>query len=276
MIRSNLKRIMSVLVIGLFVAMHPAKANSDTAQALENIYQMQSVAYSVLGHYYMFSGLQGDSRYSRKIDVDIKSFENNVGSLTSAGNTVADAALLAKSLAVWQDYKELINTNRSDFLTVGYANARLTGNLPIKLSELNDNLEALYNKTIADTKFKVSKETQTTRKMGLIIKSVVAEYIARSTTNGIIAAFSFNEGGMENQAKIFDKLLENLKKEGESDSRIYKLVDQIVVKWSFISKSVANYNENTVPFIVSTNGDRITKSLNEIGDHFEAKMQAKK
>ena len=276
MIKANLKRILSVLTIGLFVAMHPAKANSDTAQALENIYQMQTVAYSALGNYYMFSGLQGDSRYSRKLDNDIKHFEDNVGSLTSAGNTVADTATLAKSLAIWQDYKGLIETNRNDFLTVGYANARLTGDLAIKVSELTDSLQTLYNKTIEDTKFKVSKETANTRQMGLIIKSVVAEYIARSTTNGIIASFSFNEGGMENQAKIFDQLLSSLKKAGESDNRIYKLTDQIDVKWSFIAKSVANYNENTVPFIVSTNGERITKSLKEIGDHFDSKMQAKK
>ncbi len=137
-----------------------------------------------------------------------------MGSLTSAGNTVADTATLAKSLAIWQDYKGLIETNRTDFLTVGYANARLTGDLTIKVSELTDSLQTLYNKTIEDTKFKVSKETANTREMGLIIKSVVAEYIARSTTNGIIAAFSFNEGGMENQARVFDKLLSNLKEGG--------------------------------------------------------------
>ena len=72
MIISNLKRIVGGLTLGLFIAMHPAKANSDTSDALRSVYQMQTIAFSVLGDYYMFSGLEGDSRYSREMDADIK------------------------------------------------------------------------------------------------------------------------------------------------------------------------------------------------------------
>jgi hypothetical protein len=276
MIKTNLKRLFSGLLLGLCMIMHTSAANSDTSEALESLYQMQALALGALGNYYMFSGLEGDTRYSRKMDKDIKHFEENIGTLTSAGNTVADTESLAKSLAIWQEYKTLLETNRTDILTAGFANARLAGELPIKVSELNNSLKNLYDKTIKDTRYKLSSETAKTRKMGLIIKSIVAEYLSRSTSNVVISSITINEGGIEAQAKIFDKLLTSLHKASESDSRIYKLTDKIAVKWSFISKSVANYNENTVPFIISTNGDRITKSLKEIGDHFETSMQAKK
>ena len=167
-------------------------------------------------------------------------------------------------------------TNRSDFLSVGYANARLTSDLSVKATEVKDSLQNLYDQTIKDTQFRISAQTAKTRKMGLIIKSIVSEYIARSTSNSVTTSYSFNEGGMKNQAKIFNQLLNELKKESVSDKRIYKMTDQIDVKWSFISKSVTNYNENSVPFIVSTNGDRITKSLKTIGEHYSQKIQAKK
>jgi hypothetical protein len=276
MIKINLKRLFHGLVVGMCIFMHSAVANSDTSDTLDSVYKMQSSAISAIGNYYMFSGLQGDSRYSRKIDSDIKEFEDNLGLLTSTDSNIIDTELLAKSLVFWQQYRELLEINQSDFLKDGYANARLVNNLGNKSTELTGSLQSLYDKIVKDTGFKVSKQTVKTRKMGLIIKSIVSEYIARSTSNAIILAFSFNEGGMKKQAAIFDKLLTDLKAESKSDNRIYKLTDQIAVKWSFISKSVANYNENTVPFIVSTNGDRITKNLITIGDHYSQKMQANK
>jgi hypothetical protein len=276
MIKINLKRLLSVLVLGMCIVMHAATANSDTSEALENLYLMQSSAMGAIGNYYMFSGLQGDSRYGRKIDANIEQFEDSVGVLTSSRNTVVDAEALANSLVIWQQFKDLLQINRSDFLTVGYANGRLTGDLSTKATEVKENLQNLYDQTVKDTNFRVSAQTAKTRKMGLIIKSIVSEYIARSTSNSVTSSFSFNEGGMGNQAKIFDQLLNQLKNESISDKRIYKLTDQIDVKWSFISKSVANYNENSVPFIVSSNGDRITKSLNTIGKHYSRKFQANK
>lgn len=276
MIKINLKRLLNVFVFGMCVVMHAATANSDTSDALENLYIMQSSTMSAIGNYYMFSGLQGDSRYSRRIDANIKQFEDSLGTLTSPNNAVVNSEALASSLDIWQQYKDLLETNRSDFLSVGYANARLTSDLSVKATEVKDSLQNLYDQTIKDTQFRISAQTAKTRKMGLIIKSIVSEYIARSTSNSVTTSYSFNEGGMKNQAKIFNQLLNELKKESVSDKRIYKMTDQIDVKWSFISKSVTNYNENSVPFIVSTNGDRITKSLKTIGEHYSQKIQAKK
>jgi hypothetical protein len=276
MIKINLKRLFHGLVIGMCMIMHSAAANSDASDTLESVYKMQSSALSAIGNFYMFSGLQGDSNYSRKIDSDIKEFEDNVGLLTSTDSKIIDTKLLAKSLVIWQKYRELIEINQSDFLKDGYANARLVDNLGNISTELAGSLQTLYDKIIKDTGFQISKQTVKTRKMGLIIKSIVTEYIARSTSNAIILSYSFNEGGMKKQAAIFDRLLSDLKAESESDEQIYKLTDQIAVKWSFIAKSVANYNENTVPFIVSTNGNRITKNLKIIGDHYRQKIKANK
>lgn len=48
------------------------------------------------------------------------------------------------------------------------------------------------------------------------------------------------------------------------------------MKWEFIAKSIANYNENAVPFIVSSYGDRITHDLESINEHYTQNLQAKK
>ena len=274
---ASLKRILSGLTLGLLIAMHPATANSDTSETLESVFKMQTITYGVLGDYYMFSGLEGDSRYSREMDADIKKFEALVGELTKSGNPTAELDNLGKALTQWQEFKKLVETNRVDFLTQGYANARLVGDLGNKAVELNNSLQSVYDGLLDKTKFKLSKQTISTRKMALIISTITAEYAARSTSSLVqITANTINEGGMDAQAKVFNGLLKDLKAASKPEKRIYKLTDQIGVKWSFIEKSVANYNENTVPFIVNTYGDRIIQNLDSVGAHFSTKMQAKK
>lgn len=277
MIKTSLKRIFSSLTLGLLLAINPVTANSDTSDALESVYQMQTIAYSVLGDYYMFSGLEGDTRYSREMDGDIKRFEDHIAKLTSPSNPSANLESLGKALALWQEYKTLIETNRNDFLTQGYANARLVGELGQKVNELNDSLIVVYNHLVEANKYKVSEQLSNTRSMGLIIQTITAEYAARTTSSlGQVANIDINKGGMEGQTKKFDALLTKLKAGTKSDKRVYKMADQISVKWEFIAKSVSNYNENAVPFIVNTYGDRITQNLQNIGNHYATQRQAKK
>jgi len=80
---------------------------------------------------------------------------------------------------------------------------------------------------------------------------------------------------MDKQGQIFADLLAKLK-DGATERRIYKLVDQVGVKWEFIAKSIANYNENAVPFVVSSYGDRIANDLETIEQYYVKSLQAKK
>ena len=138
-------------------------------------------------------------------------------------------------------------------------------------------MKAVYDGILVDSKISISELTQDTRNMGLIISTITAEYAARSTSSlGQVMVININEGGMDGQAKIFDTLLGKLKTASQSEKRVFKIMDQIGVKWEFIAKSVANYNENAVPFIVNTYGDRITKNLETVGQHFSSSVHAKK
>ncbi len=76
-------------------------------------------------------------------------------------------------------------------------------------------------------------------------------------------SIDINEGGMDQQVEVFSELLKKLKKAPQDDPQIYK--------WIFIAKSVANYNENAVPFIVNSYGNRISKNLQSIGKHYAKK-----
>ena len=277
MIKIALKKVCSALALCLLIAANPATADADTNNTLKRLYEMRSLTFAILSDYYMFSGLQGDSRYNREIESNVKQFEDRLTKITDATAPTAKLETLAAAISGWQNYKRLLETNRADFLTQGYANARLVSELSNETIALNKSLGKVYTSLIDKSGIKLSSLTEQTRNMGLIIQTLTAEYAARSTSSlGQVSVVSINEGGMDKQGEGFSSLLQELKAATEKEKRIYKLVDQVEVKWEFIAKSIANYNENAVPFIVSSYGDRITHDLATIEEYYTKNLQAKK
>lgn len=276
MIKIALKKAFAALSLSLLLSANPATADANTTEALKDIYEMRVLTFAILSDYYMFSGLEGDSRYNREIESNVKQFEHKLSKITDTTSPTAQLSSMANAITAWSKYKDLLDINRADFLTQGYANARLVSDLSDNAQSLSDSLNIVYTVLIDENNIKLSDFTQYTRDMGLIIQTVTAEYAARSTSSlGQVNVININEGGMDKQGKLFAEKLAKLK-DGATERRIYKLVDQVGVKWEFIAKSIANYNENAVPFIVSSYGDRITKDLESIEDYYVKSLQAKK
>lgn len=258
--------VVSSLLLTLLMTIN-SHASNDT---LKNVYEMRTITFGILGDFYMFSGLEGDSRYNREIEAGIKRFEGHLGLITQDGAPTAKLDTLANTIQHWQTYKELLNDNRNDFLTQGYSNARMVDKLTKKATDLNNSLGQMYDALVASKAGSVSKLTQDTRNMGLIIQTITAEYAARSTSSlGQVMVIDINEGGMDQQGKIFQGFLDQLKEAAKDNKKLHRVMDQVGIKWVFIAKSIANYNENAVPFIVNSYGDRITQNLETVGNHFQ-------
>lgn len=258
--------VVSSLLLTLLMTIN-SHASNDT---LKNVYEMRTITFGILGDFYMFSGLEGDSRYNREIKAGIKRFEGHLGLITQDGAPTAKLDTLANTIQHWQTYKELLNDNRNDFLTQGYSNARMVDKLTKKATDLNNSLGQMYDALVASKAGSVSKLTQDTRNMGLIIQTITAEYAARSTSSlGQVMVIDINEGGMDQQGKIFQGFLAQLKEAAKDNKKLHRVMDQVGIKWVFIAKSIANYNENAVPFIVNSYGDRITQNLETVGNHFQ-------
>ena len=259
-------------MLGLFISINPATAGTQTNDNLKSIYEMRTITYAILGDYYMFSGLEGDSRYSRQMHAGVKRFEERLNEISAASAPSSALAELTTITREWQSYKDLLATNQSDFLQQGYANGRLVDDFGKNAVSLEASLEKLYSQVSDNAERPLSQWTQYTRDMGLIIRTLTTEYAARTTSSlGQVMSIDINEGGMDQQVEVFSELLKKLKKAPQDDPQIYKLMDQVGVKWIFIAKSVANYNENAVPFIVNSYGNRISKNLQSIGKHYAKK-----
>lgn len=47
----------------------------------------------------------------------------------------------------------------------------------------------------------------------------------------------------------------------------------MAIKWHYIEKSLRNYNQNSVPFLVNKNADRIIDGLEKVAALYAARSQ---
>lgn len=277
MIKTNLTHWSRTLLLSMLLLPFAIASHADDFESLKRIHEMRLLTFGVLGDYYMFSGLEGDTRYNREVESGVKRFEAHLGELTADGNPAAKMASLTKVISSWQAFRKLLDTNRADFLVRGYADARLVSDLGKTGLALGDQLDLAYDEFKGTANIPVTEYTQHTREMGLIIQKVTAQYAAHTTSNlGQVALIELTKDGMSAQSERFTALLEQLQKVPAQEKRILKMLDQVAVKWEFIAKSLKNSNENAVPFIVSTYGDRIAQNLETIGDHYATMATAAK
>ena len=71
------------------------------------------------------------------------------------------------------------------------------------------------------------------------------------------------ERSLEQMADAFRTDLVSLKAQvnPSSSKRILRAIDS---KWNFMERSIKNYNENTVPFLVTSYSERIIVNLEEL------------
>ena len=277
MIKTNLTHWSRTLLLSMLLLPFAIASHADDFESLKRIHEMRLLTFGVLGDYYMFSGLEGDTRYNREVESGVKRFEAHLGELTADGNPAAKMASLTKVISSWQAFRKLLDTNRADFLVRGYADARLVSDLGKTGVALGDQLDLAYDEFKGTANIPVTEYTPHTREMGLIIQKVTAQYAAHTTSNlGQVALIELTKDGMGAQSERFTALLEQLQKVPAQEKRILKMLDQVAVKWEFIAKSLKNSNENAVPFIVSTYGDRIAQNLETIGDHYATMATAAK
>ncbi len=97
----------------------------------------------------------------------------------------------------------------------------------------------------------------------MTMEEITSQYAARGTSNlGQVFIGSY-ERTLEQMAEAFRNDLVSLKTQANKDNskRLLRAIDS---KWNFMERSIKNYNENTVPFLVTSYSERIIVNLEEL------------
>jgi hypothetical protein len=257
----TLKIFKGLLLITL--SLFAAQVFATPQQLLSNVHKLRLLSTESLTNFYMYSGLDADSKYGKKILNNLSSFNKTFEKTQQlpAADGIKDS--MTNINDSWQRFEELIRVNYKDMESQGFPNVRLVDEMGKVNATLLKSLTKAYEDAKVSTGITPPAAVETARTLAMTMEEITSQYAARGTSNlGQVFMGSY-ERTLEQMADAFRTDLVSLKAQVNptSSQRLLRAIDS---KWNFMERSIKNYNENTVPFLVTSYSERIIVNLEEL------------
>lgn len=245
--------------------------SNGTADTLLKIHQLRLAAQRSLGDLYMYNGMEGDQRYAQLIEKSTQDGDNLIKQINSMPGE-GSKALAGKLTQQWNSYESELKSLANTLKTQGFTDLQPMADLATQNQQFLDLSRELYGKIQQESASSVPPLTQLSRDQSILMQSISVDYAARSASVG--GSFIGNGGdnvGIDEQANQFASGLSKLEQAPQNTPEIRQTLTAINTKWRYIEKSLKNYNEKTVPFLVTKNADRIIEELETVSAQYAEK-----
>ena len=238
---------------------------TDAADNLLKLHQLRLAAQKSLGDFYMYNGMEGDQRYARMIDTSLQNGQALLGGLTQMPGD-GSKALLAQLDQHWSSYQSELKVLANTLKTQGFTELQPVADLATHNQQLLALSAELYNKIQQESGSNVGALTQTSRDQSLLMQSIAVDYASRSASVGgsFIGSGGENDKSIDVLANDFEQTLNKLEQAPQNTAETRQSLGAIKTKWRYIEKSLKNYNEKSVPFLVNKYSDRIIEGLESL------------
>ncbi|BAN47841.1 hypothetical protein [Metapseudomonas resinovorans] len=262
-------RLLAILLGTLLTLPAFATAQPTSADSLLKLHQMRLAAQRSLGDFYMFNGMEGDQRYARQIDESTQKADARLKELGEMPGE-ASKALRAQLAQEWQSYNNELGGLVSALRQKGFTDLQPVADLTERNKRLMDLANELYTKIQQEGRAQVPPLTQRSRDQSLLMQTIAVDYASRSASVG--GSFMGGNGGkaIDELAGEFANQLAGLEKAPQNSPEIRQTLDGISTKWRYIEKSLKNYNENSVPFLINKYSDSIIDGLENVSAQYLA------
>lgn len=255
-----LRSLLPALILLAVTLVSHAQA-ADNAALLSTLRQEQAAVYGTVREFHMQTLLSGDPTRTATLKAAVEKSRKAYAALPgNTGNAALDTALKS-ARAAWVTYSRLVLANR--VVEDGYTDDNLIGDLYVAADALNDALAAAIKAVPAGKQRALADRAHAA---DLLMQRTVASYLKRgaqmSPDVGSEDPFDVGEA-----TKQIDKEIQALARALPKSAAMHSVRS----KWGFISKSLANYNEKTVPFIVDRYAAQINEGLLQVVAELDAK-----
>lgn len=244
---------------------------ASSADSLLKLHHLRLAAQKSLGDFYMYNGMEGDQRYARMIDTSLQNGQTLLGGLTQMPGD-GSKALLAQLDQHWSSYQSELKVLANTLKTQGFTELQPVADLATHNQQLLALSAELYNKIQQESGSHVGALTQTSREQSLLMQSIAVDYASRSASVGgsFIGSGGENDKSIDVLANDFEQTLNKLEQAPENTAETHQSLGAIKTKWRYIEKSLKNYNEKSVPFLVNKYSDRIIEGLESLSGLYAA------
>ncbi|MDH1261561.1 MULTISPECIES: hypothetical protein [unclassified Pseudomonas] len=255
----------ALLAVTFSITSHAA----DSASNLLNLHQLRLAAQKSLGDFYMYNGMEGDQRYARMINEAVASADGHLAAISDLPGD-GSRALRSQLDQHWKGYQidltNLINALKNQ----GYTDLQPVADLAARNQQLIALSQELYSKIQQEGSYNVPAMTQQSRDQSVLMQTIAVDYASRSASVGATFMGGGENRPIEELVGEFATRLDTLEKAPQNTDQIKQTLSSVSTKWRYIEKSLLNYNENTVPFLINKYSDSIIEGLEEASAQYSA------
>jgi hypothetical protein len=248
-------------------------ADTEAPSELLQLHQLRLTAQKSLGDFYMINAMEGDLRYARQIKEALNSGDTLLQQIKNMPGE-GSKALLAQLQQQWSDYESELDALTETYKSQGYTDLQPVADLATRSQQLQTLSAELYAKIQQESGRNVPALTQLSREQSSLMQQISTDYSSRSAAVG--GTFI---GGSDKSSKSIDELsnefanrLNKLEQAPQNTVETRQAVAAINTKWRYIEKSLKNYNEKTVPFLVHKYANSISDGLEAVSAQYAAKQ----
>ncbi|PTS83511.1 hypothetical protein DBR00_13430 [Pseudomonas sp. HMWF032] len=254
----------TLLTLPLFSATTQA---ADAATNLLKLHQLRLAAQKTLGDFYMFNGMEGDQRYARMINESLTEANNHLSALGDMPGE-GSKALRAQLDQQWKGYQGDLNNLTNALKNQGYTDLQPVADLATRNQQLMNMSQELYNKIQQESSYSVPALTQLSREQSLLMQGIAVDYASRSASVGATFMGGGDARPMEDLVSEFANKMAALEENPKNTPQLKQAWDGVGTKWRYIEKSLINYNENSVPFLVNKYSNTIIQGIEQIAGQY--------
>lgn len=240
---------------------------ADAATSLLKLHQLRLATQKSLGDFYMFNGMEGDQRYARMINDSLSEVNSHLTTLTDMPGEGAKA-LRAQLDQQWKGYEMDLNNLVNALKSQGYTDLQPVADLAARNQHLMTLSQELYSKIQQEGNYSVPALTQRSREQSLLMQGIAVDYASRSASVGATFMGGGDTRSIEDMVSEFSNNMKTLKKDPKNTPQLAQSWQGVATKWRYIEKSLINYNENSVPFLVNKYSNTIIQGIEQISSEY--------
>ncbi|MBM7060956.1 hypothetical protein JQX08_09585 [Pseudomonas sp. UL073] len=261
------RRLSAILLASVLSTLH-VSAFADSADNLLKLHQVRLAAQKTLGDFYMYNGMEGDLRYAHAIEASLQQADESLKQMSTMPGE-SSQALHTQLNTQWAGYESSLKTLVAQIKNQGFPDLQPIADLAARNQTLIDLSQELYSKIQQESGEQVPPLTQQSRDQSVLMQTISVDYASRSASVGG-SFFGGNEDArpIDELVKEFAGKLNSMESAPQNTPQIKQGLESVSTKWRYIEKSLQNYNENSVPFLVNKYSDSIIDGLEAVAAQY--------
>lgn len=224
----------------------------------------------MFAEYQMFKGEQGDPRYAEKLDITIDEYNTSLDTLEQLLAEAEMSDLLEPISPLLVGYRDLMVENKESIESGGYEEFALIDEMVQNKNEALGQLIQARKNYYSSKGIELGPQAEEARNIAVIMQRLAARYIEITSSEfGTSFRDQSEEKSIDELALSFSDRLKELSVQNSANPDVSSALSRVSAKWRFIEKSMINYQESTVPFLVSRYSSDIVDQLSQVASMLE-------